>query len=553
MGAAFFAAVVSLSASTYAAAGSQASAQTKEDGDIQGNVIGANGQPVEGAVVRACQPESSAALEVKSSAAGDFRFPHLAPGVYVVYAQDRELRSADKVVTVSTNYERLKLVLLRQDAQKNPSATANGFAEAMEFADNPSFSLAGVTDWTAAGGHGSDVILRTSEALVRAATRRDPDTSVPGGVAKELHSRDSMGEPSKKEGDLRTEILAEPNSFEANRKLGEFYLDARRFREALGPLEACYRIDPGNRANERDLALALKETGRLVEARAHIAALLSHGEEADLHRLAGDVEEGFGNPMGALNEFETAVRLDPSEENFFAWGSELLLHRAILQAREVFARGAKAYPGSIRMLTALGAALFSSALYDEAALRLCDASDLDPDNAEPYLFMGQIVVAAPNPLPCVTQKLKRFLKQEPENPLANYFYAMATWKQTGRPDELPAALEVETLLKRAVALDAKCAVAWLQLGTLSYARRDYGAAVDFFKRAVEADPNMSEAHYKLGLAYDRAGNHQKAQEEFALHGRLDKQQKDEVERQRHEIKQFRLVDRDKSAAPAQQP
>ena len=64
----------------------------------------------------------------------------------------------------------------------------------------------------------------------------------------------------------------------------------------------------------------------------------------------------------------------------------------------MFTVGAKAYPKSARMLTALGAALFAGAFYDEAALRLCDASDLNPANPEPYMFMGKIEMAAPNPL-----------------------------------------------------------------------------------------------------------------------------------------------------------
>ena len=90
------------------------------------------------------------------------------------------------------------------------------------------------------------------------------------------------------------------------------------------------------------------------------------------------------------------------------------------------------------MLTALGATLFAGALYDEAALRLCEASDLNPTDPEPYLFMGKIEISAPNPLPCVEQKLARFVEIAPENPLANYFYAMAVWKQKGQPtDERP--------------------------------------------------------------------------------------------------------------------
>ena len=58
----------------------------------------------------------------------------------------------------------------------------------------------------------------------------------------------------------------------------------------------------------------------------------------------GELDEKKGDPLAAVHEFEQAVRQDPSEENYFAWGSELLLHRAVWQAAEVFRNGTKAYP-----------------------------------------------------------------------------------------------------------------------------------------------------------------------------------------------------------------
>jgi Flp pilus assembly protein TadD len=97
----------------------------------------------------------------------------------------------------------------------------------------------------------------------------------------------------------------------------------------------------------------------------------------------------MGDPLAAVHEDEQAVRLDPSEQNYFAWGSELLLHRAVWQAAEVFKNGTKAYPKSASMLAALGTALFAGALYDQAAASLCQASDLNPADPEPYTLHGQ--------------------------------------------------------------------------------------------------------------------------------------------------------------------
>ena len=65
------------------------------------------------------------------------------------------------------------------------------------------------------------------------------------------------------------------------------------------------------------------------------------------------------------------------------------------------------------MLAALGAALFASANYSDAAARLCEASDLNPTDPAPYVFLGKIDMAAPEPLPCVESKLLRYNQEQP--------------------------------------------------------------------------------------------------------------------------------------------
>jgi FimV-like protein len=293
--------------------------------------------------------------------------------------------------------------------------------------------------------------------------------------------------------------------------------------------------------NTYDLARAYEEVGDFSRAREYVQELRTHKNSADLHRLAGELDEKLGDPLAAVQEEEQAVRLDPSERNYFEWGSELLLHRAVWQAAEVFRNGAKLYPRSSRMLTALGASLFAAALYDEAALRLCDASDLNPIDSQPYVFMGKIEKEAPTPFPCVEQKLAQFLQKQPGSPLANYLYAMAIWKrQELRRDPL-ALQQVETLLTNAVKIDRKCVDAYLQLGILYSSRHSYEKAIGFYTKAIELDPQLGEAHYRLGVAYDRTGEPTKAKAEFVLHDEIEKQNAAAVERQRREIKQFLVV------------
>jgi tetratricopeptide (TPR) repeat protein len=193
------------------------------------------------------------------------------------------------------------------------------------------------------------------------------------------------------------------------------------------------------------------------------------------------------------------------------------------------------------MLAALGTALFASARYDEAALRLCDASDLNPADPEPYIFMGKIEMAAPNPLACVERKLARFVQLQPGSSVANYLYAMAIWKGQAQPADPLALQQVETLLTRAVTIDAKCGEAYLQLGILYYSQRNFEKAIGYYTKAIEVNPQLDEAHYRLGVAYDRIGEPAKAKQEFQLHDEIKKLQAAAIEQQRRDVKQFLVV------------
>ena len=490
---------------------------------IEGRVLNAGGAPIASASVRLEHP-GSPAVETKTNIEGRFILRDVPPGECTVIAEIAGRRSAPETIRgAQAETQRVDLVI---DNDKSTTA------ETMEFADEPKFTVAAVTDWTAAGGHGSDAVLRTSEALNRETITLKP---------AQPHAAETSEVWRKEENTLRAAQASAPGSFAANHSLGEFYLNAEKFDQAVPFLQSAFKFEPDDHNNEYDLARGLIGKGDYTAARDHIEKLVARVDSADAHRLKGELNEKLGDPLAAVHEFERAVRLDPTEQNYFEWGSELLLHRAVWQARDVFAAGVKAFPKSERMLTALGAALFAGALYDQAAERLCAASDLNPNDPEPYTFMGRIEIAAPNPLPCIEQKLARYAAQHPADPLANYFYAMALWKQNGPAADPPTLAHVESLLSTAVKLDARCSDAWLELGVLEATRRNYPRAIEFYSKALEANPQMSEAHYRLGIAYDRIGEKQKAAEQLRLHDEIEKQQAAAIEKQRREVKQFKVV------------
>ena len=458
---------------------------------IQGTVTDASNMLVSGARVQLERQGSAELMETKTTPAGAFVFSTVAEGSYTIRAEKPGLGSISVGVAVSRRDERKKIELKLQGT----GAASSSAQPAMEFEDKPNFTVAGVTDWTAVGGHGSDAILRTSETLAR-----ETLTLKPAG-------------------------------------------------QGLG---STGNVDPVKSAphdSEYELALASKQIGDLKQAREHVRKSLALKESPDARRLAGELDEQMGDALAAVHEFEQAARLDPSEQNYFEWGSELLLHRAVWQAREVFGKGVEAYPKSIRLMTALGAALFAGARYDEAALRLCDASDLNPESPEPYAFIGKIELVAPAPLPCVEQKLARFARLQPDNSLANYLYAMAIWKRQQQPVDPRASQQVEALLTKSVTIDPKCGDALLQLGVVASSQHNSEQAIDYYLKAIKANPQLGEAHYRLGVAYDRAGEAAKARREFQLHDEIEKQQADAIETQRREVKQFLIVLQGQPPAP----
>ncbi|HEV2324225.1 MAG TPA: DUF2012 domain-containing protein [Terracidiphilus sp.] len=512
------------------------SAQQPKGAILSGAVRDRSGNAVANAHV-VLQGDNLPPQKTTTDAAGHFIFNEVKTGAFTLIASSGSLRSTPVAVTVKKPGEQPPIQLLLYASGAKRSASAPDASQAMQFADSPNFSIAAVTDWTAAGGHGSDSILRTSEALTRQAVEMKS-----GSAQTRVTSPSSSGqEQNESETALRAAIAKDPSGFQANYRLGRFCLRAGHYQDAIPPLQAAYKADPSNYDNEFDLAQALKMAGHDSQAREHVQRLLAQRPSADLHRMQGEIDETLGDPLSAVREFQEAASENPSEDNYFAWGSELLVHRAVWQAKEVFDEGVRLYPQSARMLAARGAALFAGALYNQAAFDLCKASDLKPESAEPYLLIGKIEIAAPDPLPCVVAKLARFQKLQPTNSLANYYYAMALWKQQGHATDPQTLHTVESMLTRAVTLDPKCAEGYFQLGNLSAGQRQWEKAIGLYQKAIQADPGLSDAHYRLGIAYERVGEEARAREQFQRHDAIARDQAAKIQRQRKAVKQFLVV------------
>jgi tetratricopeptide (TPR) repeat protein len=287
---------------------------------------------------------------------------------------------------------------------------------------------------------------------------------------------------------------------------------------------------------------------RTKETLAKDTAALNHAEPAqpnnasgasestgDSHVRLGDAAEREGRPLEAVQEYQRAAELQPSEAHLFVWGAELLLHRAFEPAIEVFSKGHRLYPDSTRMLLGLSVATYDQGAIAQGVQLLLQACDLNPSDPAPYLFLGTLQQAEKIEPPGWTEKFKRFASLHPENAMAHYYYAVALSKQNAGTED---STLVESELKRAIELDPKLGNAYLQLGILYSAKKDAPEAILAFQKAVELLPLPDEAHYRLAQLYRQSGETEKARQEKALYDQTSQQKTKQAEQQRHEIQQF---------------
>ena len=121
-------------------------------------------------------------------------------------------------------------------------------------------------------------------------------------------------------------------------------------------------------------------------------------------------------------------RLDPSETNLFDFGSELLTHRAVDQSLAVFSKGVSdcsalqrgCYLASGRHCTRVAHTM-------KPRRRFFEATDINPADPAPYLFLGKVQNSEINTQDGFLERMARFAKLEPSNARANNLYAAALW------------------------------------------------------------------------------------------------------------------------------
>src|SRR5437588_1908833 len=221
----------------------------RETNTVQGTIRSSTGDLLTGVIVRLEEQEPSNSLETKTKADGSFVFSGLRPGVYTVRAEKAGWREGvSNLLVLRAGHKKRVDLVLESLPMDHPGATGASRSSSpatgeMEFTDKPNFTVAGVMDWNNTGTHGSDVRVRTSEALAKETLALKNGELVKSSTVETKAGAARTSDESREEllaarEQART-MLAKADTADAHRLLGEL-------NERLGdPLEAVRRAKAG--------------------------------------------------------------------------------------------------------------------------------------------------------------------------------------------------------------------------------------------------------------------------------------------------------------------
>jgi tetratricopeptide (TPR) repeat protein len=294
----------------------------------------------------------------------------------------------------------------------------------------------------------------------------------------------SNGAPSQAITLLEQSAEADPTSYEALYNLAVLRLEQK---DADGAMTAARQ------------ALALKDTG-------------------ELHDLLGDICESQHQYGDALNHYQEAVRLDPNSDKFaFDLGAELLLHENFEAAQKVFSAAQQRFPKSARIDLGLGTADFLRGKTSEAVDAYLSAVNLDPAFEPGYLFLGEAFTFSGSRSSEVAAKLQQLAEKRTNSFELQFYYGSAVVQQMADTKVQANATRALVALQRAASLQPRDARVYYQLGELSRLEGRPADAANYYRKAIDLDPNFPEPLYKLGQTYVRMGRRTEAKAIFARH------------------------------------
>jgi len=385
--------------------------------------------------------------------------------------------------------------LLGQDAAPKPT--------------KPSFSASGIHGTTAPSGYSGGATEEHGKQAAGLAA-----TLLESNLLDLVQSAPTIA--CAQQSSLLHAALTQPRSFDANHRLGVFYLQHQNSALARKYLLLASSLNLQDRNSLLLLAIADVQEHSYADALDTADRILRTApNEAAAHRVRATVQALTNKDADALAEYGLAAKFDPSESNRFAEGLATLLLGSPSGAEQQFLSATSTRPDSSLLWFGLGmteAVLNNTAQSIKALLR---ATELDPDNLLAASLLAQQSGTAAQADSQILARTQALVQRHPTSAIALYNHAIVLARM-GRASNAPASLRAATdELNQSVADDSTIAAAHFQLAIVQQDLLQRGdttvqleSVLSHLRRAIELAPNIPEWHYRLSRAY--ATDHQPA-------------------------------------------
>lgn len=272
--------------------------------------------------------------------------------------------------------------------------------------------------------------------------------------------------------ELETALKERPGDLQTLRKLGDAYMAAGRDDEAVSTYREAIRMKGGNSAVHRNLGILYEKKGLLDEAVVEYREAIRYDStDAESRRLLADIYSLRGSYPQAIEQYRELVRMQKDTPQV-----HLRLARAYVnnrnpkEALNEYLAVVKLEPDNLEAQRELANLYRRSSMDDEAEKHFREVVRIRKDDAE-----------ARNALLAIFVKKKKYD-------------------------------EVIALLKENVDLAPADPVNHYKLGLIHEFNKDYEAAAESYKKAVELKGDNAKALNALGRVYMKAGRFAEAKE-----------------------------------------
>jgi tetratricopeptide (TPR) repeat protein len=299
---------------------------------------------------------------------------------------------------------------------------------------------------------------------------------------------------------------------------GKLLLDRNQYGPATEFLELAVAGDPSKTDVRIDLVIAVFHS-QGPEAGIRVLDAMPPGQrKGDYFLLRAQLLDALRRPQEAAEALNRGIRSTPTRPDLYFQAALFMLdHHQVEQMVDFLAQADRVVPNNpqLWLTRAVGLALLHQ--NDQAAALLTKMESLWPEWYLPYLVHGVILAhrlrgGEAKPL------LETAIALGAHQAMAYYHLALALI--TSDPGNVA---EAQAAIREALVLDPKDPYVQSLAGKIAFRGKDYPAALEHLRAALEIWPDMIEAHETLSATYRALGDKDKSAEELKTVLRIKQQ------------------------------